>query len=346
MDQSLSLARRAAAEALAAFALVFAGCGAIIANQHYHGALGAVGISLVFGLIIMVMIYATGHLSGAHINPSVTIAFTLTRHFSPRDAVAYIAAQLTGATACGARAARRVAKQTRAPRRDRPHGRGRQRVPLRGDPHRVSDVRDHGRRDRHPRRRCRGSDRDRRRDRPGCPIRRSGHRSVDEPRPLVRPGTRVRHLDRLLGLCRRTDHRRRSRRIRLPARPRRTTTAAETRIDGREGRERRRTFCSAACIAPAARSLGRPARARSLLGVWAGSRRRHPGRRVSAIAPGARWAGGLGRDRVIGLQLVRRFEWWSGLVRTLRAVGGAVSSSWQGESVARADGSPGCAFYR
>jgi glycerol uptake facilitator-like aquaporin len=52
----------------------------------------------VFGLIIMVMVYATAHLSGAHINPSVTIAFTLTRHFSPRDAIAYIAAQLTGAT--------------------------------------------------------------------------------------------------------------------------------------------------------------------------------------------------------------------------------------------------------
>ncbi len=75
MDQSLPRApRRAAAEGLAAFALVFAGCGAIIANQQYHDALGAVGISLVFGLIIMVMIYATGHLSGAHINPSVTNA--------------------------------------------------------------------------------------------------------------------------------------------------------------------------------------------------------------------------------------------------------------------------------
>ncbi len=98
MDRSLALWRRAAAEALAAFALVFAGCGAIIANERYHGALGAVGVSLVFGLIIMVMVYATGHLSGAHINPSVTIAFTLTRHFSPRDAVAYTAAQLTGAT--------------------------------------------------------------------------------------------------------------------------------------------------------------------------------------------------------------------------------------------------------
>jgi aquaporin NIP len=98
MDANLALWRRAAAEALAAFALVFAGCGAIVANEHYHGGLGAVGVGLVFGLIIMTMVYATGHLSGAHINPAVTIAFTLTRHFSPRDALAYIAAQLAGAT--------------------------------------------------------------------------------------------------------------------------------------------------------------------------------------------------------------------------------------------------------
>jgi aquaporin NIP len=98
-DDRPDLARRALAEGLAAFALVFAGCGAIIANAHYGGVLGAVGISLVFGLVIMVMVYATGHLSGAHINPSVTIAFTLTRHFPAREAVAYIAAQLAGATA-------------------------------------------------------------------------------------------------------------------------------------------------------------------------------------------------------------------------------------------------------
>ena len=93
------LGRRAAAEGLAAFALVFAGCGAVVANSEYDGALGAVGVSLVFGLIIMVMIYATGHLSGAHINPAVTVAFTLSRHFPGRDAVAYIVAQLVGATA-------------------------------------------------------------------------------------------------------------------------------------------------------------------------------------------------------------------------------------------------------
>lgn len=93
-----SLARRAAAEGLAAFALVFAGCGAIVTDTVREGALGAVGVALVFGLVIMVMVYATGHLSGAHINPAVTIAFTLTRHFAARDAAAYVAAQAAGAT--------------------------------------------------------------------------------------------------------------------------------------------------------------------------------------------------------------------------------------------------------
>jgi aquaporin NIP len=91
------LARRALAEGLAAFALVFAGCGAIVANSVYDGALGTIGVALVFGLVIMAMVYATGHLSGAHINPAVTLAFTLTRHFPAREALAYIAAQLAGA---------------------------------------------------------------------------------------------------------------------------------------------------------------------------------------------------------------------------------------------------------
>ena len=93
------LVRRALAEALAAFALVFAGCGAIVANDVYGGELGAVGVALSFGLVIMVMVYATGHLSGAHINPAVTLAFTLTRHFPGRDGAAYITGQLAGAAA-------------------------------------------------------------------------------------------------------------------------------------------------------------------------------------------------------------------------------------------------------
>jgi aquaporin NIP len=92
------LLRRAGAEGIAAFALVFCGCGAVVAEAR-TGQLGTVGIALVFGLVIMVMVYATGHLSGAHINPAVTVAFTLTRHFPARDAVAYVVAQLAGATA-------------------------------------------------------------------------------------------------------------------------------------------------------------------------------------------------------------------------------------------------------
>jgi aquaporin NIP len=101
MDLSPALWRRCLAEGLATFALVFAGCGAIVADAQHDGALGTTGVALAFGLVIMVMVYATGHLSGAHINPAVTAAFTLTRHFPARDAIAYVAAQLTGATGGG-----------------------------------------------------------------------------------------------------------------------------------------------------------------------------------------------------------------------------------------------------
>ena len=94
-----ALARRALAVGLAAFALVFAGCGAIVTDERYDGALGTVGVALVFGLVIMAMVYATGHLSGAHINPAVTFAFTAARHFPAREALAYGGAQLAGAAA-------------------------------------------------------------------------------------------------------------------------------------------------------------------------------------------------------------------------------------------------------
>jgi len=97
---SASLARRCVAEAFATFALVFAGCGAIVANAE-RGGIGSNGIAVAFGLVIMAMIYATGHVSGAHINPAVTIAFAASRHFPARDTLAYVPAQLAGAI-CGA----------------------------------------------------------------------------------------------------------------------------------------------------------------------------------------------------------------------------------------------------
>jgi MIP family channel proteins len=96
------LLRRAAAEGIGVFALVFAGCGAIIAEAEHPGALGPVGIALVFGLIVMAMVYATGHLSGAHLNPAVTIAFVLTRHFPRAEATAYVIAQVAGALVAAA----------------------------------------------------------------------------------------------------------------------------------------------------------------------------------------------------------------------------------------------------
>lgn len=93
------LQRRALAEAVGTFGLVFAGTGAVIIDAVTDGGVGHVGIGLTFGLIVMAMIYATGHVSGAHINPAVTIAFWATLHFPARQVPVYIGAQLTGALA-------------------------------------------------------------------------------------------------------------------------------------------------------------------------------------------------------------------------------------------------------
>jgi aquaporin NIP len=95
------LARRAAAEAIAAFALVFCVGGAVAEEASRHAKLGLPAQAAVSGLAIMALIYAVGHLSGAHINPAVTIAFTLTRHFPRSEALAYVASQLAGAAAAG-----------------------------------------------------------------------------------------------------------------------------------------------------------------------------------------------------------------------------------------------------
>jgi aquaporin NIP len=95
------LSRRAVTEAIAAFALVFCVGGAAAADAAHHAILGLPAQAAVSGLAIMALVYATGHLSGAHINPAVTIAFAVTRHFPRREAVAYIGAQLAGASAAG-----------------------------------------------------------------------------------------------------------------------------------------------------------------------------------------------------------------------------------------------------
>ncbi|MGI8633140.1 MAG: aquaporin [Solirubrobacterales bacterium] len=94
-----SLARRAAAEGIGTFALVFAGCGAIVTDAERAGAVGVLGVGVVFFMVLLAAIAALGHISGAHFNPGVSLSFFLTRHLPGRDLAVYVAAQLAAATA-------------------------------------------------------------------------------------------------------------------------------------------------------------------------------------------------------------------------------------------------------
>ena len=85
------------AEGLGTFGLVFAGTGAIVINDTTGGGVTHVGVALTFGLIVLAMIYTFGDISGAHLNPAVTIGFWAARRMPGREIVPYIIAQITGA---------------------------------------------------------------------------------------------------------------------------------------------------------------------------------------------------------------------------------------------------------
>lgn len=89
--------QRYISELIGTFALVFCGPGAIIMNDVSGGAVSHVGIAITFGLIVMAMIYSIGEISGAHINPAVTIAFWASGRFDKREVLPYITAQIIGA---------------------------------------------------------------------------------------------------------------------------------------------------------------------------------------------------------------------------------------------------------
>ncbi len=89
------------AEAVGTFCMVFMGCGAIVVSELYAGTLGHTGVSLVFGLVVMAMIYSLGNISGAHINPAVTVAFHAAGRLPRAQVPPYVISQFAGAIAAG-----------------------------------------------------------------------------------------------------------------------------------------------------------------------------------------------------------------------------------------------------
>ncbi|HEX4000035.1 MAG TPA: aquaporin [Pirellulales bacterium] len=91
-----------AAEAIGTFALVFAGTGAVVVDERTGGQVTHVGVALTFGLVVMAMIYAVGDISGAHLNPAVTLGFWFARRLPGRAVAAYILSQVSGALVASA----------------------------------------------------------------------------------------------------------------------------------------------------------------------------------------------------------------------------------------------------
>jgi aquaporin NIP len=85
------------AELIGTFGLVFAGTGAIIANEMSGGVITHVGVALTFGLVVLAMIYNVGDISGAHLNPSVTLGFWVARRLPGREVFPYVTSQIAGA---------------------------------------------------------------------------------------------------------------------------------------------------------------------------------------------------------------------------------------------------------
>ena len=89
------------AELVATFGFVFLAAGSVLTNQFTQGRLGITGIALAHGLALMAMVYAVMNVSGAHINPAVTVAMFVTKKINAKDGISYIIAQLIGSAIAG-----------------------------------------------------------------------------------------------------------------------------------------------------------------------------------------------------------------------------------------------------
>src|SRR3974390_1045746 len=99
----MSLGKRGAAEFIGTFWLVFGGCGsAVLAAAFPNVGIGLLGVSLAFGLTVLTMAYAIGHVSGCHLNPAVSVGLAVAKRFPASDLLAYIVAQVAGAILAGA----------------------------------------------------------------------------------------------------------------------------------------------------------------------------------------------------------------------------------------------------
>ncbi|HEY6459946.1 MAG TPA: aquaporin Z [Polyangiaceae bacterium] len=96
----MPLSKRAAAEFFGTFWLVFGGCGSAVLSAAFpHVGIGLLGVALAFGLTVLTMAYAIGHISGCHLNPAVSVGLAVARRFSVKDVPMYVLAQVTGAVA-------------------------------------------------------------------------------------------------------------------------------------------------------------------------------------------------------------------------------------------------------
>jgi aquaporin Z len=97
------MSKRLIAEFIGSFWLVLGGCGAAVLAAAFPGVgIGLLGVSFAFGLTVLTMAYAIGHVSGCHLNPAVTVGLWMARRFEQKDVIPYIIAQVVGAIAAGA----------------------------------------------------------------------------------------------------------------------------------------------------------------------------------------------------------------------------------------------------